>query len=107
MCHNRACPGHLASVGTVPSLSRSRGPGAPRRPGDDNEMARSAMLHRRSVLAGLSAAVVVPRVRAQVDYPTHAITLIVPFPAGGSTDVIARVVADAMHGVLDVPVIVE
>jgi tripartite-type tricarboxylate transporter receptor subunit TctC len=65
------------------------------------------MLHRRSVLAGLSAAVVAPRVRAQVDYPTHAITLIVPFPAGGSTDVIARVVADAMHGVLDVPVIVE
>jgi tripartite-type tricarboxylate transporter receptor subunit TctC len=65
------------------------------------------MLHRRSVLAGLTASLVAPTARAQVDYPTHAITLIVPFAAGGSTDVIARVVAEAMRAALDVPVIVE
>ena len=34
-------------------------------------------------------------------------TLIVPFAAGGSTDVIARVVAEAMRGPLGQPVIVE
>jgi tripartite-type tricarboxylate transporter receptor subunit TctC len=65
------------------------------------------MLHRRSVLAGLTASLAAPYARAQVDFPTHAITLIVPFAAGGSTDVIARVVAEAMHATLDVPVIVE
>jgi tripartite-type tricarboxylate transporter receptor subunit TctC len=65
------------------------------------------MLHRRSVLAGLSAGLLAPAARAQVDYPTRTITLIVPFAPGGSTDVIARVVAEAMHGALGVPVIVE
>jgi tripartite-type tricarboxylate transporter receptor subunit TctC len=65
------------------------------------------MPHRRSVIAGLSAMLVAPAARAQVDYPTRAITLIVPFAPGGSTDVIARVVAEAMRAALDVPVIVE
>jgi tripartite-type tricarboxylate transporter receptor subunit TctC len=44
---------------------------------------------------------------AQPNYPARAITLIVPFPPGGSTDVIARVVAEGMRGVLGQPVIVE
>jgi tripartite-type tricarboxylate transporter receptor subunit TctC len=65
------------------------------------------MLHRRSILAGLSASLLAPAVRAQADYPTRTITLIVPFAPGGSTDVIARVVAEAMRAALGVPVIVE
>jgi tripartite-type tricarboxylate transporter receptor subunit TctC len=44
---------------------------------------------------------------AQQNYPARPITLIVPFPPGGSTDVIARVVADALRGALGQPVIVE
>lgn len=39
------------------------------------------------------------------DYPSRPITLIVPFAAGGSTDVIARVVGEAMHRELGQPVI--
>lgn len=41
------------------------------------------------------------------DYPSRPITLIVPFAAGGSTDVIARVVGEAMHRALGQPVIIE
>jgi len=43
---------------------------------------------------------------AQV-YPTRPITMVVPFPAGGPTDVIARIVADRMRGSLGQPIIVE
>jgi tripartite-type tricarboxylate transporter receptor subunit TctC len=41
------------------------------------------------------------------DYPARPITLIVPFAAGGSTDVIARVVGEAMHRELGQPVVIE
>jgi tripartite-type tricarboxylate transporter receptor subunit TctC len=41
------------------------------------------------------------------DYPTRPITLIVPFPPGGSTTVMARNVADKMTATLGQPVVVE
>ena len=44
---------------------------------------------------------------AQDLYPSRPITLIVPFAAGGSTDVIARVVAEAMRGVLEQPIVID
>ena len=45
---------------------------------------------------------------AQADnYPSRPITLIVPFPPGGSTDVAARIMADKMGAALSQPVIVE
>lgn len=69
------------------------------------------MPHRRSVLtglgSGLAATLAAPFVRAQEVYPVRAITLVVPFPPGGSTDVIARVVAEALRVQLKVPVVVE
>jgi len=40
-------------------------------------------------------------------FPTRTITLIVPFPPGGSTDVAGRIVADKMGAFLGQPVIVE
>jgi len=40
-------------------------------------------------------------------FPTRTITLIVPFPPGGSTDVVARIMADKMSASLGQPVIVE
>jgi tripartite-type tricarboxylate transporter receptor subunit TctC len=43
----------------------------------------------------------------QENYPARPITLIVPFAAGGSTDVIARVVGEAMHKELGQPVVIE
>jgi tripartite-type tricarboxylate transporter receptor subunit TctC len=41
------------------------------------------------------------------NFPSRPITLIVPFPPGGSTDVAARILADKMGGALGQPVIVE
>src|SRR5271163_3198257 len=40
-------------------------------------------------------------------FPSRTISLIVPFPPGGSTDVAARIVADKMGAALGQPVIVE
>jgi tripartite-type tricarboxylate transporter receptor subunit TctC len=40
-------------------------------------------------------------------FPTRPITLVVPYPAGGPTDVVARVLADRMRVALGQPVIVE
>lgn len=40
-------------------------------------------------------------------YPSRPITLIVPFPPGGSTDLAARLMADKMGAVLGRPVVVE
>src|SRR5580692_12402034 len=41
------------------------------------------------------------------EFPTRPITLIVPFPPGGSTDVAGRIIADKMGAFLGQPVIVE
>jgi tripartite-type tricarboxylate transporter receptor subunit TctC len=44
---------------------------------------------------------------AAQDYPTRAITMIVPFPAGGATDTLARFLAEKLRGILGQPVIIE
>lgn len=44
---------------------------------------------------------------AAQDYPARPITMIVPFPAGGATDTLARFLSEQMRGVLGQPVIIE
>ncbi|MFZ9254735.1 MAG: Bug family tripartite tricarboxylate transporter substrate binding protein, partial [Hylemonella sp.] len=44
---------------------------------------------------------------AQSDYPNKPVRLIVPFPAGGSTDIVGRVVAQKLSDRLGQQVIVE
>jgi tripartite-type tricarboxylate transporter receptor subunit TctC len=56
-----------------------------------------------SFIAGLALA----GVAAAQDYPTRQIVVIVPFPAGGSTDAIARIVAEPMRVALGQPVVVQ
>ena len=47
-------------------------------------------------------------VKAQTsDYPNRPITLITPFPAAGSTDLIARTIAQKLSDILGKPVVVE
>lgn len=44
---------------------------------------------------------------AQTDFPNQPIRLVVPFPAGGSTDLVARVIAQEMKDVLGQNIVVE
>src|SRR5262245_3604723 len=44
---------------------------------------------------------------AQTDFPQRAITLIVPFAAGGPTDIVSRIVGDHISRTLGQPVIIE
>src|SRR4051812_28127079 len=41
------------------------------------------------------------------EFPTRPITIIVPFPAGGPTDTLARILADRMRVPLGQPVVIE
>src|SRR5215203_6827283 len=67
-------------------------------------------LPRRQFLrlaAGVAALpIVLQTARAQA-YPDRPITLIVPFPPGGSTDVGARIVADHMSRTLGQQIVVQ
>jgi tripartite-type tricarboxylate transporter receptor subunit TctC len=46
-------------------------------------------------------------IAAAQDYPTRPLTMIVPFPAGGATDTLARYLAEQMRGILGQSVIIE
>jgi tripartite-type tricarboxylate transporter receptor subunit TctC len=41
------------------------------------------------------------------DYPARPITMIVPFPAGGATDTVARFLGEKMRAILGQPIIIE
>ncbi len=64
---------------------------------------------RRTLLAGLAAAgatTVVPWARAQA-YPDQVIKWVVPYPAGGGTDVIARTLSEAMREPLGQSIVID
>ena len=56
-------------------------------------------------VAALTLAGIAPPTLA--DYPDHAIKAVVPFPAGGGTDLFARIVAPPLAKVLGQPVVIE
>jgi tripartite-type tricarboxylate transporter receptor subunit TctC len=62
-------------------------------------MRRGALAAAALLLATLSAA-------AQT-YPTRPVTLIVPFPAGGGVDAVARIVADKLARALGQPIVID
>ncbi len=45
--------------------------------------------------------------RAQSTYPNRAITIVVPFPAGGTADLLPRMIAEKLKTTLHQPVVVE
>lgn len=60
----------------------------------------------RLLFAALGAAMLISSAQAQ-GYPSRPITLIVPLGPGGSTDVIARIMAEGMRNVLGTTIVVE
>jgi tripartite-type tricarboxylate transporter receptor subunit TctC len=67
-------------------------------------------IHRRSFLhlaAGVAALPALPRIARAQAYPTRPITIVVPFPAGGSTDVIGRILAEKMRASLGQTIVIE
>jgi tripartite-type tricarboxylate transporter receptor subunit TctC len=66
--------------------------------------------HRRQFLhlaAGAAALPLASHVARAQTFPTRPITMVVPFAAGGPTDVIGRVVAEGMRALLGQPIIIE
>jgi tripartite-type tricarboxylate transporter receptor subunit TctC len=62
----------------------------------------------RKMLALALALLAAGMVAARADnYPSHVITMIVPYPAGGPTDAIARILAERMQPALGQTVIIE
>jgi tripartite-type tricarboxylate transporter receptor subunit TctC len=67
-----------------------------------------SMLSRRAVLAGGAALLAAPSIAsAQAGFPDRPVRIIVPYNAGGITDVISRGMAVGLQAALGQPVIVE
>jgi tripartite-type tricarboxylate transporter receptor subunit TctC len=60
---------------------------------------------KQTLVIAMAFVAAVP-VRAQ-DYPSRSITVIVPFPAGGASDVVARIVTNQMSKTLGQSIVVE
>jgi len=65
---------------------------------------RRRFLH---LAAGAAALPALPHIARAQAYPSRPITIVVPFPAGGSTDVIGRILAEKMRASLGQTIIIE
>ena len=66
------------------------------------------MFTKRAMLAGASALLATPQIsRAQGTWPNGPIRIVVPFPPGGSTDALARLLQPHLQADLGVSIIVE
>lgn len=67
-------------------------------------------MNKRNVLAALAIAALgvhISPVLAQGDYPNKPVKLVVPFPAGGTSDIMGRLIAQELSKELKQPFIVE
>ncbi len=62
---------------------------------------------RRRRLLSLAAVALAPAVRAQPSWPTHAVHVVVPAPAGSSLDIVARLLAERLKDRWAQPVLVD
>jgi tripartite-type tricarboxylate transporter receptor subunit TctC len=63
--------------------------------------------NRRTVLAASAAAILMPRNVLAQSYPSRVIRIIVPFAAGGGSDIVARLLGDHLGKRLQQTVIIE
>ncbi|WP_422844020.1 Bug family tripartite tricarboxylate transporter substrate binding protein [Acidovorax sp. M2(2025)] len=72
-----------------------------------SESSRRRHLLSAGLALGLAAAAVPLGALAEEKYPSRPITLVVPFPPGGSVDIMARQYSEPLARVLGVPIVVE
>src|SRR5438045_2491413 len=81
-------------------------------------VALSPAIHRGTVMtlprrrflhlaAGAAALPAVSRIARAQAYPARPVTVIVPFPAGGPADTVARIISERMRTTLGQPIIIE
>lgn len=66
-----------------------------------------SLSRRRLLLTSLGAAVLAPSRGHAQTFPSRPVTMVVPYAAGGPTDIASRVIAEQMHAALGVNVIIE
>jgi tripartite-type tricarboxylate transporter receptor subunit TctC len=92
-------------------VAKPQHPSQPRRNNRPRPRIPPAGQHpRRRFLHLAAGAVALPamsRIAQAQTYPSRPITMIVPAPAGGPTDVTGRLVAERMRALLGQPVIIE
>jgi len=71
-----------------------------------SSLARLALLSGLALAAGLTALLPVTA-SAQAAFPSRPITIVLPYPPGGSADTISRLVGDRLGAALGQPVIVQ
>ena len=64
-------------------------------------------LRRHAVVLGFAFALVAGVAHAQGDWPNHPIRMIVPYPPGGGTDVVARIVNEKLSQELGQPIVID
>src|SRR6516162_4212545 len=81
----------------------------PNRDAGNRPMASCFLYKRRAFLTLLGgAAIVLPAaVGGAESFPTRPIRLIVPYPAGGGTDIVGRVLGQKLHESLGQPVVID
>jgi len=68
------------------------------------KLPRRRFLH---LAAGAAALPAVLRIAQAQTYPSRPITMIVPFPAGGPTDTLGRIIADGIRKPLGQPIVID
>jgi tripartite-type tricarboxylate transporter receptor subunit TctC len=68
---------------------------------------RHSQSRRTFLLSAAASALLATGARGQTTWPDHTVRIIVPYPAGGSTDVLARILAERLKEIYGQPFVIE